>query len=647
MALPTIDRPKHPFVLTVGGCWFGGHNLLEEFNRKVATGTYTSNSLTAYQKIPFVDINSVAFTDSSDGRGGSLSFDIIQLGVPTAGDATFSASPFVYPLAPAAAPWFINSGAAQRAGIVDNGLVVFGEFNYVQAPSGVNSGKSIVQAVANTGSNTYRVKYYGSNNQFDDNLQDIGYAFLSATSVNTLTTYSPGAALNLSCLGEVVSPAGSEVTLDMPSPVWDGTSYIFENESPGGTFNAMGYFYAINTLFRGYVGELNVSPLENGLGTRTRVVCYPSIKMLENTVFFRGKVGTAPKQATGTYKYGIATTTFEQHLENIRSKLNTLNNDAYLRKIIDLSTTIVNNTGSNPALGEIEYPVNDGYGTLTTLLSALSDATGLLVYLDVNANTGVISVTSPGYKAATTTERLAPFYVTTNPSLISLPTNAILYDTDTAATAVSATRSVIMADNMELTYDHSNIVKSALFRAADDQANLDTNTTQPYRRTYNLSSPQGTGLSTRVGPLTSAIVQAPLARGKTAASRGARLDAYATKFFGDASNTNRRAPLPNLSFTISGAASGASDLNRYGWVIGYTGTEAAPDYSARYGWIPGATVYVNAPELGIGDSTPTYVAYQIVSVTTRFENDSSIRRFDIQCERRRPNSLGRELKLER
>jgi hypothetical protein len=691
MATPTAIN--HPFGLVVGGVWFGGMNLLDPLGAEYAASASTVE--TGYGNRPLVDTNSLRLSFTSDGSGGSANFSIRQIATPTASDVSASEAPF------SDLPWYMASGS--YVGIEDAGIVIFGEINRSFAPVLVSGAykDSLNNITQVTTAQRSVIRYYISGAaSFTTN----DWVMVRLTEYTTLgSVYRPALAARCSVIGKVSTvydsegAGGSYIEVTVPG---------YNPGATGAARVAVGYIYKFTPQFRGFVAGLSVESLDNGLGTSVSFNVASAVKALDNIVFFKGKSGTNTKQATGPYFYGrkkTATVTngtwasslityttsaahqftvgdavtvtgllpsgynvaqqlitavtsrtfkvaasnpgaitdasgtatsgtrFSNHLSNIRQKALAKNPDPYLNEIVDLNKAFINNTGQDPYLDKTEYKPNALKQALTDALDAFSGDLSIVAYFDVDPATGTVVVRSPDYFPTVST----PFNISTIPGDLNI--NPVT----SASTNVNA--SVIIPRNFEYEFDHANIVKKIRVITAEDVANMDTNTTEPFVRTYNLSGTEGPGLTTRYGPLFSQVVQASTLRAKTAASTGAKIDAVELRYFGNADATARRAPLPRVQFTIRGGSGNDADYNCWGYCFGHNG--ASSPYAFQQGWNPGETVNVRAPHLGIA-TTSTYQTFQIVAVSWSFERNSYIRKFDIECQRRRPNSLGRQLKVE-
>ncbi len=691
--MPTPTAINHPFGLAVGGVWFGGMNLLDPLGAEYANSSSTVAN--GYSNRPLVETNTLRLSFTSDGSGGSARFSIRQVALPDASDVSGAKAPF------ADLPWYMPSGS--YVGLEDAALVIYGEINrsspgYLLSDAYLSGLNNITQV--STGQRSVIRYYFSSAGSFTTN----DWVMVRLTEyVTSGPTYNPALAARCSVIGKVSAVYDSEGA---------GGSYIevtVPGYNPGATGIARkveGYIYKFTPQFRGFVSNISIDSLDNGLGTSVTVAVLPAVKALDNIVFFKGKSGTNTKQATGPYFYGrkktatvtngtwasslityttsaahqftvgdsvtvtglapsgynvvqqtitaVTTTTFKvaasnpgtitdtsgtatsgtkfsNHLSSIRQKALEKNPDSYLSEIVDLNKAIVNNTGQDPYLDKTEYKPSSLKQALTDALDAFSGDLSIVAYFDVDAATGGIVVRSPDYFPTVS----APFNISTIPSDVNI--NAM------TSAGTNANASVIIPRNLEYEFDHANIVKKIRVISAEDVANMDTNTTEPFVRTYNLSGTEGPGLTTRYGPLFGQVVQASTLRAKTATATGAKIDAVELRYFGNADATARRAPLPRLQFTIRGGSGNDADYNCWGYCFGNNG--ASSPYAFQQGWNPGETVNVRAPHLGIA-TTSTYQSFQIVSVSWSFERNSYIRKFDIECQRRRPISLRRQLKVE-
>jgi hypothetical protein len=192
----------------------------------------------------------------------------------------------------------------------------------------------------------------------------------------------------------------------------------------------------------------------------------------------------------------------------------------------------------------------------------------------------------------------------------------------------------LLARDLSVNLDHSDIVKGIFVQADSAYARYDSNqtfptapTNDPYFRTYTGTySRNGAGLASRSGPLAHEVFSAPKIVAK--ADRGATIGALAR-----ATMVTRGKPVRSVSFTIAGG-----DLNQtsapdweYGYSQGYALTAAAT-YTLVKAWLPGQYVKLTAPALDLSAA----ILY-IPTVTMRFAEGGGTYQvqYEIQADFRR------------
>lgn len=194
---------------------------------------------------------------------------------------------------------------------------------------------------------------------------------------------------------------------------------------------------------------------------------------------------------------------------------------------------------------------------------------------------------------------------------VSAPTFAnapaeITTDPANVRTGSGSTTTRILARNLTVNLDHSEIVKLAFVQTNTNLISQDPNGV--YTRNYTGTYPTyGAGLSSRNGPIPEEIISAP--KIANLGSKATRVGAISRAIM-----ASRAQPIRTVSFTVAGG-----DLSQtsnpdwsYGYSQGYALTAAAT-YTLVKAWLGGQYVKIDAPALNISN-TLLYVS----SVTMRF-----------------------------
>jgi hypothetical protein len=223
-------------------------------------------------------------------------------------------------------------------------------------------------------------------------------------------------------------------------------------------------------------------------------------------------------------------------------------------------------------------------------------------------------------------KEVAPTYATAPAEIVTDPASVQVGSTTTA------TR--LLARDLTVNLDHSDIVKGIFVQADSAYARYDNNqtwptapTNDPYFRTYTGTySRNGAGLASRSGPLPHEVFSAPKIVAK--ADRGATIGGLAR-----ATMVTRGKPVRSVSFTVAGgdlSQTSAPDWE-YGYSQGYPVAAATP-YTLVKAWLPGQYVKLTAPALDLSAA----ILY-IPTVTMRFAEGGGTYQvqYEIQADFRR------------
>ena len=383
----------NPYALTISGV-NGGENLL--------TLPSTSAPTT-----PYVDLGSITLTQSSDGGGGSISFDVIESKVPTAG------------------PWWRSNAVHDNAMIrlYDDRLAK----SQVILPAVSNAARTGTTATITT-SSAHNL-YTGQSITLALSSGPTGYTALNGTwtiTGITVTTFT----------------------------FTTGTSGTITSGAAAGTITIT------PAIFLGYLTDISAS-LIGGLGTRASVGGDDVDGWLDKTLVRSGRQSTNTGQSVGDWSIGDSTQTDRDAINKILKRISEQVTDTATLQLLDTSvisgTTRAIYSGTARTIGRIDLRA----GTLRQALEQVSqlsagiasaayrywvDTTGRLNYGPVTA--------APLYADA-------PFEIVTDPASVN--------PTGTSGTATSK----ILAAGLQVTLDHSEVVKGIFVRAANTQIAYD------------------------------------------------------------------------------------------------------------------------------------------------------------------------------
>jgi hypothetical protein len=360
-------------------------------------------------------------------------------------------------------------------------------------------------------------------------------------------------------------------------------------------------YSATTPIFLGYVTGIDARMLENGLGSRATVTAEDADGWLQKTIVRNGTTGIRSTSFVDSFTLGSSTSTDRDIINGLLARVNTQVNDATTRQI--LNTAVISGstraiyTGSAQTIGKQTFKAT----TLQSALDQIAEAAGGIADVQYRYWIDGDGRLNYGPKTTAPTYADAPAEIVTDPASVQ------------TGSAASVTR--LLARDLTVNLDHSDIVKGIFVQADSTLARYDSNqtyptapTNDPYFRTYTGTySRNGAGLASRNGPLPHEVFSAPKIVAK--ADRGATIGALAR-----ATMVTRGKPVRTVSFTIAGG-----DLNQtsapdweYGYSQGYALTAAAT-YTLVKAWLPGQYVKLTAPALDLS-STILYIP----TITMRF-----------------------------
>jgi hypothetical protein len=360
-------------------------------------------------------------------------------------------------------------------------------------------------------------------------------------------------------------------------------------------------YSATTPLFLGYITGIEARMLENGLGSRATVTVEDADGWLGKTIIRNGTTGIRATSFVDSFTQGGTTSTDRDHINALLAKVNTQVNDATTRQI--LNTAVISGStravfsGSAQTIGKQTFKAT----TLQSALDQIAEAAGGIA--DVQYRYWIDGDGRLNYGPKTT----APTYATAPAEIVTDPASV------QTGSAASVTR--LLARDLSVNLDHSDIVKGIFVQADSAYARYDNNqtwptapTNDPYFRTYTGTySRNGAGLASRNGPLPHEVFSAPKIVKK--ADRGVDIGSLAR-----ATMVTRGKPVRSVSFTIAGgnlSQTSAPDWE-YGYSQGYALTAAAT-YTLIKAWLPGQYVKLTAPALDLSSA----ILY-IPTITMRF-----------------------------
>jgi hypothetical protein len=354
--------------------------------------------------------------------------------------------------------------------------------------------------------------------------------------------------------------------------------------------------YSVSSpIFLGYVTGIDARMLENGLGSRATVSVEDADGWLQKTIIRNGKTGIRATSFVDSFTLGTSTSTDRDIINGLLTRVNTQVNDSTTREI--LNTAVISGstraiyTGSAQTIGKQTFKAS----TLQSALDQVAEAAGGIADIQYRYWIDTDGRLNYGPKVVAPTYATAPAEIVTDPASVQV------------GSTTTPTR--LLARDLTVNLDHSDIVKGIFVQADSAYARYDSNqtwptapTNDPYFRTYTGTySRDGAGLASRSGPLPHEVFSAPKIVAK--ADRGATIGSLAR-----ATMVTRGKPVRTVSFTIAGgdlSQTSAPDWE-YGLTQGYPAAAATP-YTLVKAWLPGAYVKLTAPALDLS-STILYIA---------------------------------------
>ena len=349
-------------------------------------------------------------------------------------------------------------------------------------------------------------------------------------------------------------------------------------------------YNASTPLFLGYITGIEARMLENGLGSRATVTVEDADGWLGKTIIRNGTTGIRASSYVDSFISGKDSSTDQDHINALLARVHTQVNDATTRQI--LNTAVISGstraiyTGSAQTIGKQTFKAT----TLQSALDQIAEAAGGVADVQYRYWIDGDGRLNYGPKTAAPTYATAPAEIVTDPASVQ--------------TGSASTVTRLLARDLSVNLDHSDIVKGIFVQPDSAYARYDSNqtyptapTNDPYFRTYTGTySRNGAGLASRNGPLPHEVFSAPKIVKKS--DRGTQIGELAR-----ATMVTRGKPVRSVSFTIAGgnlSQNSAPDWE-YGYSQGYALTAAAT-YTLVKAWLPGQYVKLTAPALDLSSA---------------------------------------------
>jgi len=379
-------------------------------------------------------------------------------------------------------------------------------------------------------------------------------------------------------------------------------------------------YSATTPLFLGFITSIDAQLLENGVGTRATVSVEDADGWLGKTIVRNTLTGISVSSNMDSFTQGGTASTDQAHINALLAKVHSQVNDATTRQI--LNTAVISGStraifaGSAQTIGKQTFKA----GTLQSALDQIAEAAGGTANVQYRYWVDGDGRLNYAPKTAAPTYANAPVEIVTDPASVQ--------------TGSASTVTRLLARDLNVTLDHSDIVKGIFVQAEDALARWDNNqayptapTNDPYFRTYTGTySRSGAGQASRNGPLPHELFSAPKVTGRR--DRGTTIGDLTR-----ATMVSRGQPVRTVSFKIGGGdlSQTSSPDWSYGYSQGYALTALAT-YTLVKAWLPDQYVKLTAPALDLSSTI-----LRVVTVTMRFAQGGQSYQveYDIQADFRR------------
>ena len=243
-------------------------------------------------------------------------------------------------------------------------------------------------------------------------------------------------------------------------------------------------YSASTPIFLGFITGIDASLLENGIGTRAKVSVSDADAWLQRTIIRNGKTGIRATSFVDSFTLGkgepedTAATTDQAIIDGLLARVAAQQTDASTLQLLNTAvisgTTRAIYTGTAQKIGKQTFKAT----TLQSALDTIADAAGGISEVQYRYwidNDGRLNY---GPKETAPTYATAPAEIVTDPASVQ--------------TGSTTTPTRILARDLSVNLDHSDIVKGIFVMADSAYARYDSNTVfsnaptnDPYFRTYN------------------------------------------------------------------------------------------------------------------------------------------------------------------
>lgn len=340
-------------------------------------------------------------------------------------------------------------------------------------------------------------------------------------------------------------------------------------------------------LFLGFITNIDASLLENGLGTRATVSVSDATRWLEKIII--SKPTTSIKSVNDSFSLGTPSST-DTDILNAALALapGTALNQQLLNTSLVSGNRFTRINGNAQQIGRQDFRAAPLRSIIDQIIEEAGGTFGVQYQYWVDAS-GRLNF---GPRVSAPSFANAPAEITTDPANVR--------------TGSASTTTRLLARDLTITLDHSEIVKNAFV-----QTNTNLISQDPlgyYERLYTGAYPTyGAGLASRNGPIPEEIISAP---------KIANLGSKATRVgsISRAVMTSRGKPVRTISFTVAGGS--LSQTSNPDWSYGYSqgyALTATSTYTLIKAWLGGQYVKIDAPSLDVNNEIMF-----VSSVTMRF-----------------------------
>jgi hypothetical protein len=370
-------------------------------------------------------------------------------------------------------------------------------------------------------------------------------------------------------------------------------------------------YSATTPLFLGFITNIEAVLLENGIGTRATVSVSDATLWLEKIII--SKPSTSIRSVNDSFSLGSPAST---DADILNAALAIAPGSSLNQQLLNTAVVNLNRfnriNGAATTIGKQDFRA----APLRSIIDQITEEAG-----------GVLGIQYQYWVDATGRLNYGPRL--SAPAYANAPAEIVTDPADVRTGSASATTR-ILARNLTVALDHSEIVKKAFVQTNTNLISQDP--AAAYERTYTGTYPTaGAGLAARNGPIPAEIISAP--KIANTGSKTTRVGAIARAIM-----TSRAQPVRTVSFTIAGEnlSQTASPDWSYGYSQGYALT-AASTYTLVKAWVGGQYIKINAPSLNVSNEIMF-----VSAVTMKFaEGGGSYQvQYDVEADYRRKYITG-------